>query len=403
MRINRFNQSSSPFLLLLTMATLVSCRGKSDNNSEVIADTISVAHQEESGLSFSIGIPYETSNYGDELLMYSVTENIDSILILPTTGYFADYSSNNVTQFHTERDVYCSDFIENPKLQIHITNNSNETLSFNKLQVNVESSTLDTFPYLYIEELYSLRFGMQILNECWSNWGTMTIDYSFEKKGEPFNGKYKHTLKVPYFEDRAYIDFKQDIISDGLNYSKLEQYTTTGYFEEEYNYPIFGRSACQSDIQFAKINDEYDLSDVKLSEIAYPFEYSYGLDNVPFIFTRIHARLSFSNSKFTKKITGIIPITCFYPGGADDELVDKFDIELKPVGKNYSFDLPYIVTLKPGQSERVQLSIKCLKSSHHKMSLLLFNDMGEPYHSKPIRFYNINGRHSSYHVLKSYE
>lgn len=294
----------------------------------------------------TIDIPYDDPGSND-FVLYSVQEDNDDINIFPNSGYYKQYSSNEIMEFHPEHDIYCSDYIKNSQWQIYFSNNSTETKKFNKIRVFVVSSKLDTFPYIYIEQGYYKRFSMQILNECWANWGTMTIEYSFDKKGKPFNGSYDHTLTIPYFEDKAIIDFRSDLIADGYDYAKVDSYLpeyggNDDYNEELLGVPIFGHSAKLSDLSGPMLPN---LSPDLLSEIAYPFEYGYGFEDVPYLFTRIHARISFYNSNFTKEITGDIPLTCFYPGGAEDEIDDNFDILLNSEGENYYFDMPYITTL----------------------------------------------------------
>ena len=395
--------SKSITILSCMMFTLFisSCSSK----DRVLNDTDSLVYESDlledpdNGLSIAIDISNENN---EASLQYSVTENGDTIKIMPSSGYFKEYCKDEEMEFQVEKDVYCSDYVENPRMECYITNNGTETITFDKLRINVENSDLDTFPLVYIEQMEFLRYSMEILNECWTDWGTMTIEYSFDKKGKTFKGKYDHVLKVPYFKDSAIIDFRTDLISEGFDPEKVENFIVTDYPEEMRgaDVPIFGHKSKRSDILCVCLDNELNPS--QLAELAYPFEYGYGFADWPYIFARIHARLSFSKSKFTKKITGIIPLTCVSPGGAENDLDDKFDITLKPEGKDYYMDLPYKTTLAPGESERIQIRIKCDKSSHHRMALQLISNDEVVKKSKPIYFYNVNGRHSSYHQLKDY-
>lgn len=412
MKTRHFNVQHISLVILIFLMPICSCSSGSDDNSAsesksdsmAMDNPMSVNNSEESnqGLSISVGIPFDPSISEADVLSYYAKEENGIVNIFPNSGYFKRYCSEDEMEFNPERDVYCSDYIDNPQVQVYITNNSDKVLTFDKLRVDVHSSKLDTFPLIYIEQAFTRRFGMDILNESWTNWGKMTIEYSFEKRGKPFNGKYDYFLIIPYFEDCATINFRPDIIAEGFDCEKLNRYIELNAEENYYNPPVYGHSTNSADVIFARLVGP-NFSPELLSDLAYPFMYGYGMDNQPYIFTRIHARISFSKSKFKKKITGIIPLTCFYPGGAQDELVDEFDVLLKPVGTNYYVDLPYVTTLQPGCSERIQLRIKCDKSSRHNMNIQLFSDNQGVFISKPINFYNVNGRHSSYHVLKSYE
>ena len=404
MTTNLFNRLIPAIIILLSWIFFgCSSRSASDgmDSSETFLD--STDEEEENKLTISFGIIDDIGEDND-IIKYAVKEVNDTISIYPDSGNYKNYRDSDEYEFHPERDDYCSDYIQNPKLQLYITNNSDETISFDKLRVQVESSVLDTFPYLYIEQTQTIRYGMEILNECWTNWGVMTIEYSFLKKGETFNGQYRHSLKIPYFENAAIIDFKNDLISDGFNPQKIEKYLAPSDLSDyeyseilRYRSPVFGHNSKTSDVDAAYLIP--DLSTAQISDLAFPFEYGENYEQF-YLFARMHARISFSKSKFTKKIKGIIPLTCIYPGGAENDIVDDFNIELKPTGDNYIIDLPYITTLRPGQSERIQLGIKCVKSSHHKFKCILSSHEEEVLKSKPIKFYNINGRHSSYYVLK---
>lgn len=395
----------SLFLILLVSFSCTS-RSTDGNDNDTLVEEIEYEQDSEPGVSMNMAIIYDEEEIQSNLLRYKIENKNDTVYISPSSGYFEEFCSDKLMTFYEERDIVCSDYIQNPKLLIYLTNNSNKTISCKGVRANIHSSSLDTFPLLYIPQHVIFRYAMEILNECWTNWGTLTLNYSFEKKDKPFDGKYDYTINIPYFTDRIIIDFRSDLLKEGFNPDKVDKYLKTfdeepsEFYEEK---DIHGHNANIQDLKFAYIDPELELTSNDLTELAYPFEYGFGMEFFPFIFTRIHARLSFSKSNFTKEITGIIPLTCYEPGGASDEIVDDFNIILKPEGENYFFTLPYFTTLRPGQSETIQLNIKCEKSSHHEMDIQLIDDQDQSIISCPIRFYNINGRHSSYHVLKSWE
>lgn len=393
---------SNIFPGLLIFLMLQSCSG-SKNKDNSVYDSINTDDVQESPFSLIIDIPVNddgdpSGDMVDDVVRYSIADWNDTIFINPKSGNIYNFLSDKELPFHPEQDIYCSDYIENPQFEIYVTNNGKDAISIDRLQLEVESSIIDPLPYFYIEEQYYYRYAMVVRNESWSNWGSMTIEYSFIKMGEEFNGQYNHKLTVPYFEDDAIIDFKQDLIEDGLNPDKLEAYLEPidDYHEERIRLPLYGRNATYSDILFRNLNRELSLN--KVAELAFPFAYINYYEGYV-ICALMHARISFSNSSFVKNIVGYIPITCEYSGGADNDLVDNFQIELKPEGNNYKVDFPYITTLRPGQTERIKLSIKCKKSSHHIMKIHLKDQQEIILSSKIIKFYNINGRHSSYHVL----
>lgn len=288
MKTIHFNNPILKIIFFILIIFLCDCSSKHQTEGESTHDTRGVleddkSENDKSNVCFiTLDLSDETQREDEDIVGYSKTESPDSILIFPNSGYYKQYRSDKEIEFHSERDVYCSDYIENPQMYVYVTNNSNESISFEKLRIDVESSALDKFPYLYIEEQYIRRYSMLILNECWTNWGTMTLEYSFDKKDKPFDGNYKYHLNVPYFNDRVIIDFKDDIINDGFNPKLIDRFVTSyndnDNDDDDDNIlpPIYGHNHNLVDVRFAMISPDNYLTQQELSEYAYPFEFGYG-------------------------------------------------------------------------------------------------------------------------------
>ena len=162
-------------------------------------------------------IPDSESEY--QWLEYSVQEEKDSIFISPNSGYFKEYISEKEMDICDISDG--RDFIKNLNWECYIVNNSDDPLSVNKMRVNVQKSRIDSFPFIEISTSVNNRYKLCLTNQSWTNWGEMTLEYSFERKNQTFNGKYDHILKIPYFKDYALIDFRSDLITDGYDEVKL--------------------------------------------------------------------------------------------------------------------------------------------------------------------------------------
>jgi len=360
-----------------------------------------VEYSDNNQLDIDIDIANNSEATGEVVWYAKDNSSLDTIHFTPTSEYYDLYTSPYRMVLIPSRDFNWSDFIVNPTFDVYLSNNSNHDIAIDKLEFDVETSSLDTFPYIYLEQYYTFRNGIRLQNESWTNWGNMVLEYSLLHRNADFSGKYSHRILIPYFEDYAYVDFSTDLISEGLNTDNLEYYLEDIWDDDEFlPKPIFGNLAKSEHLIFRRLSPYQDISEDILSNISFPFEYSYDYEGNPFIFARLYARMSFTNHDFTKEFSAIIPITCVYPGGASNDLVDEFNIELKPEGKNYSITLPYISKIAGNDSERVQVTVKCVKSSIHKLKIKATTTDGGIIISKPINFHNLNGRHSSYYLLK---
>lgn len=382
-------------LAICSILMLISCsNGSTKENSVYSIDESSLYEP----INIYIDIASEHKN--NDLWYVKEFSEDGSISFKPTSEYYDLYTNPSRMVLIPERDFNYSDYIENPKFNIFISNNSDKNIAIDKIELEVSESKLDDFPYIFLQQYYTIANGLMLQNESWTSWGTMTLEYTLLHKGESFSGNYTHKIKIPYFEEYAYIDFLSDIISEGFDPSKIEQYLDDTWDEDKiYHKPVFGNSAKSDHLIFRTLSSDLEITQDVMNDISYPFEFGYVYGCSPYIFARLFAKMSFSNHSFTKEFSAIIPITCVYPGGANDELVDEFSIELKPEGKNYKITLPYISKITSNDSERLQIIVKCVKSSKHNFKISITTSDGKIFSSKPINFYNLNGRHSSYYIL----
>ncbi len=316
-----------------------------------------------------------------DVLLYQVEdENEKDIYIEPASTYYNQYVGGQefeiplVSFFDTEEST---EYVSYPKLKLFITNNSETDFNINKLEVSVESSTIDELPYVHIgtEEAHSNT--MAIVNECWSNWGSAKLEYTLLKKNESFDGEYKNTKTIGYSEGIQRIDFTNDLMEMGYDYQSVKAKSES----DDENY-------IGSYITSGNFN-EY-------AQLFYPFEIGSYDGNTYFGFARIHGKLSFSN--MSVKFKGKISLSSEGSFGAGLEEDDSFDIQLRDNGANYNISKPYVTSIKPNNSEMITLTFMSEKSSNHKLVIKAINDEGVDVKTKTINLHLLNPVYSSKHI-----
>lgn len=186
---------------------LISCNIRSNIDNKNDSSVVSCSDE---SINTEVDIA-DRSQYAD--LWYFKDYSDDGVISFnPTSLYYNLYSDSTRMNLIPERDYNYSDYIENPKFDIHISNNSDQTKAIDEIKLDVIDSEIDDFPYIFLQQYYNIANGLMLQNESWTNWGNMILDYSILRRGEPFSGKYAHKMKIPYFEDYAYINSSVKIL-----------------------------------------------------------------------------------------------------------------------------------------------------------------------------------------------
>lgn len=330
-----------------------------------------------------------------------IEETEDLITIEPTSWYYNDYCSRtrlkvpNTSVF--EHGV--SDYLHYPRMSFYIENNTEEPLTISSLDICVAESAEDPFPYLLLLEDPAINSSLQIWNEAWSDWGQMNLSYSLLKRGEPFNGKYERQITIPYFEDKVCVDFYEDAVGKGWNdiSSHCVRYDEDETPINESKCKVVGRNCSTSHLKIGLLPAETTAQDA--DKLSYPFEYGSVSDMHEdgdfYIFARVYGHISFTKSEFTKDFQAVVYLTSPWQGGAGLGVSDNFDVQLKPIGKDYKVSFPYSTTIAPNRSEKIQLVLKCPKSAIHHFSVVFNNENDLNIRTKNISFHYINSRHST--------
>lgn len=336
--------------------------------------------------SSTIGVKMRHSDEFATLTFKITNEDQNSITIRPTSKYFDKYISNKIFEINycvspgygdTENDEY-------PEIDCFIVNNSNKSIVINSLDINVESSLLDYFPYIYIGTPQDYSNCIYFLNESWTNWGQMTFKYKILIKGEEFNGQYEKQMVVPNFNDKKIVNLLPDLIAKGYNYDAIRNAAIKDgiYFESENN----------AYLGLYRIEKKYFQ---KYKDLFKPFEIEsdYGGDSYSG-FARIYGEITFSNS--THKIAFVGKLSLSTEGGFGAGMYEdgKYSIKLSDNRQNYVIRYPYNTTLKPGGSERVRVKFMAPKSSNHKFYISANNNSNVAIKSKMINLYLLMPKHS---------
>lgn len=349
-------------------------------------------HKDDKLVSLSISLENPENYYDYQYdISFKMSEYDDYISIDPTSYYYDLYTSGN--RFEIPNIAFLEDVTEwniYPKIDCFIVNNTNSTLSINELTINVVSSEIDPLPYLYIASEYAYTNKLVIANESWNEWESAILEYSILKKGENFNGAYNSKKVIPYFKDFYRIDFIQDLIAIGYDYTKVKSIDDREGNEDEFVWLWINQqnyNAYRDIFSPFEIGIEYINKGGRKIVDDYENRYSG--------FARIYGKLSIPEKSFSNEFKGRINLSSTGEFGAGMDEDDSFDVELKPVGKNYKIKFPNITTIEPEDSERIGLTILCPKSSLHSMTIEAVNDNGLNIKSKEIKLHYLNPKHSS--------
>ena len=364
--------------ILFLLSSCESGKKKQDssrNNKENSAYNILDNNEATSSPEISIDLELASLPKGD-YMYYKMTEENGFYKIEPTSPYYDKYITGQELELLSW--YYNEDGLENvvrPKLLCYISNNTNKPLSISRLDIKVSDSKLDNLPYIYLcENDFSFDQDLNkmfLINQGWTRWNKMTLEYSLLKKGESFNGHYKKTKVIPYFDEEKEIDFTQDLREMGYDYMR-------------------NLADRQEEVQ----NIEYRLS--KYADVFFPFECTSEVDLVDNVyggFARIHGRLRFDNRNLIVKFHGKIYLSAFSAyGGQVNEPEDFFDVVLKEKGKDYIISYPFNSTIKPNDTKMVAINIRCAKSSNHSFIVSAINDNGIDISSMPVKMHFMKPR-----------
>ena len=316
---------------------------------------------------------------------YVVTRETDSdIYIDINSNYYKRYTSG--TRFKTDQLAFFenSENVENLTLCLDVVNNTNEKLSIMELDINVKESKPDTIPLIYICTTEGLSNSIYFVNESWFNWKGFTFSYSLLKNGESFNGHYKQTRHISYFDSYTIINLLPDMISMGYDYDGLMESLKTRYPHNiDDNNPNDVSDKCvefsitEEDENFHFFQDKFEPFGLKKDKID---EYVGS--------ATLYGSILFDDVDFKVDFIAEISLSTSAGFGALSYENDKFDVRLKSLGDDYILRYPYTTVIEPYGAEMIKLSVIADKSSLHKFRIDIKNDNGLNIKSKKIHFHH---------------
>ncbi len=364
-------------------AALLKTEDKGETIDEVdIPIAINLAHTENEDMRNLVDAEYEI-----------MRETYAGIFIDTNSKYLKKYISG--TRFKADH-VSClsayekSENVEYLTMNLDVVNNTNEQLSINELNVEVDESKPDSLPIVYICTTETRSNSLLLLNNSWFDWKGCTFSYSLLRRGETFNGRYKKRRYIPYFDDRVVIDLLPEMEKMGYDFNSLVNYVRDMnnrenrkngvdsednplHCDEEDNYLCFWSGMNSDDWPY--LAERISPFGVKCSDGSYK-----GI-------ALLYGSLKFDNTDF--KVDFVAEISLYTAGefGALSYENDKFDVNLKSLGEDYTLRYPYTTVIEPGGSEMIKLSVKAGKSSSHRFYINIKNENGLKVRSKDIHFH----------------
>ena len=415
-----FFTSGIAFLLCLVVISMafVSCGNSSKKNTssddnQMEADLIETGGFDEIvEAPIDIPISITVSNFPKEwkkkwFLGFMVKDEDDNAIYIDTTSpFYNDYVSGR--RFQVPCYPFVGDGIESMEylmLDIDIVNNTSQRIDVNELDFVVESSKMDSLPYLYIITESSISNTISFYNASWINWGGVSFMYSILKKGESFDGIYKEKRHLDYFENDTIIDLLPDLLNMGYDFAKVcinadkeddedDKEFNLDQFKERLNLPyVFSKwTNYEKENKYETIIFSYQKDEDSFSPLFIPFETERDEECRLRGIANLYGKIKFDNFNYEVDFTAKIVLSDYGEYGAGSNLDDHFDIELKPQSDNYKLRYPYTTVIESYGAERISLIVKVNKSSNHIFYLNLKNGNGLNIRSKKIHVHYMSPR-----------
>jgi len=392
---------------LLFFGLLVSCivimagcsnKGQKENNTASILATNDWGEEMTVDVPIAVNVSNSSTGCKESYLKYKVVDETDSAIIIDATSpYYDDYVSGKT--FSASKCPYMDyiEYMEYLKVDLDIVNNTQSAIDVEELDVNVETSMLDSFPYVYVCTEDEKSNTISFYNASWFDWGGFTFSYSIMKKGEKFNGKYKKERHIDYFEDEYQVDLLPELIQMGYDFERVCRVTDQKYgleFDE-----IGFRKRCSLPY---KLDDEQD--DIRdyiticyytnaQDSIFYPFEKVIMYDEDTYVgIARLYGKIKFDNSNVEVHFVANVSLSVYCGFGAGSNEDDRFNVDLKTEGSKYKLRFPYTTLIEPYGAERITLIIRAKKSSNHVLHFALKNGNGLEIRSKKLQVHYMSPR-----------
>ena len=393
-----------PIILLMSITTFFLCacgnaslkksyNEEANNEASVLSENVIVTTDDN---DVDIPISVNLAHTEDEELKqynaseYNITKETDEdIYIDINSKYYKNYLSGKRFKVPRPNILFTEDF-EFLTLELDIVNNTNSTLDINELDLLVDESKEDRLPFIFIRTSNDLSNSISFINGSWFNWEGFTFSYKILRKGESFDGTYKKSMHIPYFEKQKTIDLLPDMKEMGYDFDEIVKCIKQDNEEHGWNFePV---EYCEDGycLGFGISKDDENLG--YFQRKFEPFELIVNEDDEIDGIARLYGTVQFDNSD--TKVDFSADISLFGRDfGAGSYVNDKFDVKLRSQGNNYTLRYPYTTVIEPYGTELVKLTVRADKSSSHKFNVILKNGNDLMIKSKTIHFHHFYPSH----------
>lgn len=391
------------FVISLIFIFCENPRKKRNTGGESQLETAMVkAENEEETVDIPIAVNLSNYTWNDKFLSpkdtylsFKITNEDDNkICIDATSPYYDDYVSKR--RFETECPAWVDEigYMEYLILDLDIVNNTTSSLDIQELNIRVESSKLDSLPYVYVVTESSKCNTISFYNASWFNWKGFTFSYSILKNGEKFDGVYQFEKHIEYFDDYKTIDLLHDLISLGYDFEKMcrmvygDDFSLNEYTKRCNVHNIKKDFGGKNYETICYISEEQEVFRPFDAEVYDDYGNSKTYKGVANLFGKIRFDINGEEVLFKSKVS--LSDGCEYGAASSED--DHFDVSLRTMGNNYILRYPYTTVIEPYGAERVSLVVKAEKSSNHVFYISAKNGNKLNIRSKDIRVHYMSPR-----------
>ena len=329
------------------------------------------------GLSEDEALIYSTN----ELIYYDLNTSEDTLEIIPNASYINKFKNNEELPGDSEAG-YTRLFSKIPKINFKVTNNSNKTIFFSKIEVDVINSEVDpdplpTFNYdqCFIEE-DNKTLSFEIYTEGWSPMKNVRLNLNIINSTEKVDYNITpYPINFPVIQKSQLVDIFPILRKQNVDVDRLIAATSMNNENED-----------------SELNEVYmDTALVTTALGKYSVDSTFIPDSRDEIKAIVYGWITYDNIKgVSYKYKIKLPIAIYREWGCGAPSVDTgtYDIALCETGKNYKVVYPISQYIKATDVDNFSIRLICPKSSIHTMNVKLFY-ADDKYIEKHIKYHLI--------------
>jgi hypothetical protein len=303
----------------------------------------------------------------DDLVYYDFKMSDDTAKIIPSSAYLAKFAGNEALTTGQKGDIRGYDrlYSKVPKISFKITNNSNKTIFFSKLVLEVENSKIDPQP-----------IPVFVSNECYPGFSSQTKDVlQFAIYNEGWSPMRNVNLVFNIAPQENNADYS--ITPFNFRFSKIER---EGYVDI---FPFLRKQGVDVDWLIAANKKEetspiYDAELVRSGLGSYSnSSYVFGENesDPPEIIANVYGWITYEDTEgksYRHKFH--VPVNVYRTWGCGDFGLEtaSYEVTLCETGSNYEIIYPVSQYIKASDVDNFGVRLICSKSSVHRIKAKLY-------------------------------